>query len=569
MRILILYFLLMPFLANAQSLMQRKNTQKSIFLLKNDSLLPIKTLDKHKIGIILDPKQDLTVFLEFLQKYTRIEIANQENYQKYNFLIICDAQFLKQKKSQKWLYCQFSKQKIARKNHLADAVLLSNSDKLSQEIAAQLVFGGMAANGKLAKKQRKYPKNFGLTTHENGRFGYTVPQEVGMDSTKLYSKIDSLAKLMLDSQVTAGFQLLIARNGKVVFEKSYGFHTYNKTQKVQNDHLYDLASITKIATGLPLAMRLYEEKKLDLDAPISLYLPYLKGSNKDSLTFRNILTHQAGLKAWIPFWKIALEKYKSNKDVFSNKLTTKHTLQVSDTVFLDKNFYDSVFHFIRESELNGTGYRYSDLGLYLLMQAVKNLQNGEFESVLYNDFFRKIGANSLVYNPLKYFDKTKIVATEIDTVFRKRLVWGYVHDEGAALLGGISGHAGLFGNATDLAKLMQLYLNGGNYGGEVFLSKNTLDEFRRYQFYPKNRRALGFDKAPVVWDKESYISNYASSESFGHSGFTGTFTWADPKTGLLLVMLSNRVHPYRSQQNLYRLNIRPALHSVLYEVLLD
>ncbi len=393
------------------------------------------------------------------------------------------------------------------------------------------------------------------------------PKEIGLDSSFIYTKIDSIVNKAIQEKAFPGCQVLAAKNGAVFFYKSYGFHTYDSITPVTDTSIYDFASVTKITGPLPAIMKLYEEDKLNLDTPFCTYWTDFKHSNKKNITLREILAHQAQLLPWIPFWKMAYKKNrKVKRNAFKSKTSEKHPIEIAQNMFLHKKYLRKIYKSIKKSTLlEEKKYKYSGLSFFLYPELIKRLTGIDYETYLAENFYKPLGTN-LSYNPLRKFEKSIIVPTEYDSIFRKQQIQGYVHDESAAMLGGVSGNAGLFGTALDLAKIMQMYLNGGTYGGKRLLSDSTIKEFTRCQFPEnENRRGLGFDK-PLLNNKENGSTAIdASNKSFGHAGFTGTFCWADPKNGILFVFMSNRVYPTRNNSKLYQLNIRPSIHQVLYD----
>ena len=324
-------------------------------------------------------------------------------------------------------------------------------------------------------------------------------------------------------------------------------------------------------TILLLLMKMVEKKLVDLDAPISEYLPVLCRSNKKKLTLRRILAHQAGIEPYIVFWQDALDKHgKFKKKTFQNKRSKNYPIQISDSLFLHKKYRKKMVKAIKKSQvtnLSEAEYRYSGLVFLLLPELIENVLKSDFEQQLKINIYDKLGLTHLGYKPLLRYPLKQIVPTENDTFFRHCLVQGFVHDEAAAMLNSKSCNAGLFSNAKDLATLFQMLMNKGKKEGKSVLGETVIQEFTSYQ-YPelKNRRGLGFDKPLLEYDKElAYVAESASPSSFGHSGFTGTFVWADPQENILIVFLSNRVYPSRNQRNLYRLNIRPQIHQACYD----
>ena len=448
-------------------------------------------------------------------------------------------------------------------------LLVPSADSLSQSLAAQVIFGGCAANGRL---QTDFPpffkQNDGFDTQPT-RLGFGPPALVGLDAQLLDDSIRAIVEEGIRAQAFPGAQVLVAKDGIVVFHQTYGYETYDSLQAVRPDDLYDFASVTKVTSTLPALMRLYGEGKFDLDAPLKQYLPFFKKSDKADVTYRQFLAHNGRLKPSIVYWSQAKKKDGSwKRRSFRDHYSRRYPIQVTDSLFLFKNYKRQIYKGIRDLPLNEkSGYVYSDLSFILYPKVVERLTGEPLEAYLKETFYRPLGAFTLTYNPLNSFSKGRIVPTERDTFFRKIQLQGTVHDETAAMLGGVSGHAGLFGTAGDLAKLAQMYLNGGEYGGERFISEAAVQEFTRCQYCPEgNRRGLGFDKPLIEYDPvKSYVAQSANSESFGHSGYTGTFFWADPKCNLMVIFLSNRVYPDRSHNGISNLNIRPRVQQVVYD----
>jgi CubicO group peptidase (beta-lactamase class C family) len=396
---------------------------------------------------------------------------------------------------------------------------------------------------------------------------YTAPEAVGIGSAELLI-IDSLVQSAIAQKAIPGAQVLVAKDENIIYHKAFGHHTYDGQQAVALHDLYDLASITKIAGALPLLMQLYEEGKFDLDATLGTYLPYYRRGNKKDITFREILAHQAGLEPWIPYWQDAFRKSGKRKRRYLNtQASKKYSVQVGDQLYLNPKFYKRIHKAIRRSETGEKKYLYSGLVFYLFPEIIEKITGEDYNTLLRSRLYDPLGAGTLTYFPQK-FDKSRIVPTEYDSVFRKQQIHGAVHDEGAALMPGSSSNAGLFSNANDLAKLMQMYANLGVYGGRRYLKEETLREFSRCQYCAEgNRRGLGFDRPPATPSNNGNTARSASPVSFGHSGFTGTFTWADPEHNLVYVFLSNRVYPTRENNKLFRLNTRTNILQAVYDAL--
>jgi beta-glucosidase-like glycosyl hydrolase/CubicO group peptidase (beta-lactamase class C family) len=442
----------------------------------------------------------------------------------------------------------------------------------TQELAAQALFGATGVQGRLpVTVNDRYRQGAGLLTESLGRFKYTRPEEVGIDSRMLTAKLDSIVNQGLTAKAYPGASVLVARDGKVIFEKTYGYQTYEGRQPVTKDDLYDLASVTKVSTSVPALMKLQDEGKFRLDMTLGELYPRFRRSNKADLKLIDILTHQSGLKAWIPFWRYCVDSTTGGwkRRTFSTEPSKRYPIQVADRLFLHRRYERTIFRQIRNSPVNPKqGYVYSDLSYYLYPKVIRRLTGQPWEEFLKTNFYEPLGAGTLTYNARRYFPLSRIVPTEYDSLFRKNLIHGRVHDEGAAMLDGISGHAGLFGTANDLAKLMQMYLNYGTYGGKRYIQETTLKQWTGYPFPVEvnARRGIGFDKPDR---KKPGLSGppSASPLSFGHSGFTGTFVWMDPEQQLLYVFLSNRVYPTRENGKISQLNIRTQFGEMIYEAI--
>ncbi|MBN1822010.1 MAG: serine hydrolase [Prolixibacteraceae bacterium] len=586
----------------------RKLVENSLTVLANDHVLPLNRLDTLRIAVIKIGGDTISAFQEMLGNYTKTEnfyvsknVSLEEleklktNLQAYNLIIsgihginmfpanqygITKAQqdafnlLLENKKSVFVFFGNAYALKYFKNIEKAEGLVLAYEDsKLTQELSAQLIFGAVSASGRLPVTINKYFKEGqGIPVEKNGRFKYTIPEEVAINSELLNYKIDSIANLGLDSAAYPGCQVLIALDGKIIFHKCYGYLTYDKLIPVRKDHIYDWASVTKITGPLPALMKLNSAGKFDLDLPLSKYWPDFIGSNKENISIRDILAHQGRMQAWIAYWQSALRKNgKLRTRIFKKNPNDKYTFRISSELYMNSQYQKTMFDQIRDSELlDKKEYVYSGLSFYLFPTIIQNLTQTDYETYLKKNFYRPLGAYTITYNPYKYFPIENMVPTEYDDYFRHELIQGFVHDEGAAMMNGVSGNAGLFGTANDLAKLMQMYLQKGEYAGKRYIPEKTVNEFIRCQFPENdNRRSLGFDK-PYIDNykndlKDAYPAVDASPNSFGHSGFTGTFTWADPDNKLLFIFFSNRVHPTRENQKLYDLNIRPAMHQVIYD----
>jgi beta-glucosidase-like glycosyl hydrolase/CubicO group peptidase (beta-lactamase class C family) len=454
----------------------------------------------------------------------------------------------------------------------AEAVVVAYQEsRNAQEKVAELIFGGFDAKGNLpVTVSQKYSYGQGLATQGGARLRFGGPEDVEMDP-RLEARVDSVMAQALAAHATPGAQVLIARRGTVVLRKSYGTQTYAEAGKtarpVQDTDIYDLASLTKVAAALPALMKLQDEGKFSPDKTLGDYFPELRKTNKANLKLRDVLTHQARLQAWIPFWKSYVRKNGKLKWWYVRRDSSAlFPLQIAHHEWARRDLHRRIMKAIGKSPLNAKpGYVYSDLSFYLYPALVERLSGKPFEQYLQENFYRPLGATTLGFNPTRRFPLSRLVPTEYDSLFRRQLLHGTVDDEGAALLGGISGHAGLFGSATDLAKLVQLYANGGRYGGQQFIKEATLAEYTRCQFCPQNRRALGFDKPSTP--PAGNTAHDASPGSFGHSGFTGTYFWVDPQYELTYIFLSNRVNPTRRNNKLSDLNVRTQIQQLAIDAI--
>ncbi|QYA24842.1 serine hydrolase [Gramella sp. MT6] len=588
--------------------LNRKLAEASLTLLNNDnSLLPLQKLDTLRIASVSIGASKSTKFQKSLKLYADVENFQLEREAKasdlvdlkrklkdYNLVIIGLHDFSIRPRNEIKLsqevedfiseYSQMNNTIISLfKNpyvinkleniEKSDALIVAYQDsEITQEVTAQLIFGGIGASGKLpVTVGDKFKAGDGLDLKTNLRFKYTVPEDAGMNSKKLGTAIDSLMHQAIEAKATPGGVVLVAKDQKVVFHKAYGLHKYSDTIIVEKTDLYDLASVSKITTALPALMKLYDEGKFDLEAGIEDYLPYFRNSNKLDIPFRQILAHQARFKPWIPYWKTTLRDNGSFKwRTFKKDSSARFPVKVSDELWLHRKYKQKIYKAIKKSPLEEEAkYKYSGLLFYLLPEIVERITGEDFVEYINENFYDKLGATTVTYNPSEKFELDRIVPTESDFNFRNEEIHGNVHDEGAIMMGGVSANAGLFANANDLAKLMQMYLNMGEYGGVRYIDESTLKEFTKTQFPENdNHRGLAFDKPYLEYKGEdSNTAKDASADSFGHTGFTGTMVWMDPQEDLLYIFLSNRVQPTRENTRLYKLNTRTQIQQALYDAI--
>lgn len=438
-------------------------------------------------------------------------------------------------------------------------------------IVPQMIFGAASARGILPVAYGEVPSGTAINTRDLDRLAYSFPEDAGIDGQTL-DRISKIANEAISSGSTPGCYVLVAKGGKVVYDHSFGHLTYEQKNPVTDETIYDLASLTKVAATLQAVMFMEERGLIDIYKKLSVYLPELRGTNKKNITIIDALTHQSGLAPFVPLWPLTLEGPALKPMYYSSQQNISYPLQIAPTLFGSPILKDSVWSWITYSKMlekptrTSYPYRYSDLGFMMFKQLAERGLNQPLEDFLQQNFYEPLGAYSLGYTPLSRFPSAMIAPTELDTLFRGGLLIGTVHDERAAMLGGVSGHAGLFGTANDLSKLGQMLLQEGTYGGLQYYKPETIRRFTAKQF-ASSRRGLGWDK-PVLGEWNSPTSRFASPKTFGHTGFTGTCLWVDPEFDLVYVFLSNRVFPARSDK-LIQTNIRSRIQDVIYEAIFN
>ncbi len=451
-----------------------------------------------------------------------------------------------------------------------DALSLGYQNSVeAQEKMAQAIFGGIGFSGKIPVSTNHFDIKTGIRTSPI-RMSYVDLLELNINPIMI-SKIDSIVEDAIEKEAMPGCQVLIAKSGKIFHNQSYGYHTYKKEVKVKNSDVYDLASITKIAATLPVLMQMVDDKEISLDDKLDSYLALHDSINKNPLIIREILAHQSGLQSWIPFYKETLVHdsvsglVQLRDTLYSKNKSQKYPHHVADSIYLHFSYTDTIMEKIYNSDLlDQKKYCYSDLGYYMLKQIIESIYKEELNYIVDSIFYKKLGMENLGYLPIERINKSRIIPTEEDFEFRGQVLKGYVHDMGAAMQGGVGGHAGLFSNANDLAKLMQLYLQEGEYAEERYIEKRTLHKFTKCQ-YPNNdnRRGAGFDKPALEGQEGGPACEGISYKSFGHSGFTGTLAWADPENEIVYIFLSNRIHPDASNTKLLDMNVRTDIMQVI------
>jgi beta-glucosidase-like glycosyl hydrolase/CubicO group peptidase (beta-lactamase class C family) len=610
--------------------LQRKLIENSLIIADNKkSLLPLQELDTLRIGAIAIGNAISKDFRQSLQLYTQVDTFLYKDTSpaerdalfrfagQYNLLIVSlhtdDMRAGRQFGISDSLIriidslCEnytviidlfanpYILKRFCRAENASAIVVSHENIRAVQQLSAQLIFGAFPGHGGLpVTLSDKYGAGSGINTRGLGRLRYGLPMDCGI-RPEIDNKVDSIIHDAISREAMPGCQVLAAKDGVVFLNRAYGNPSYKDEQSVRTDDLYDIASVTKIVATVPALMKLYEEEKLELDKPLSWYLPFLDHTNKKHITVKNILLHKAGLASWIPYYIQTLEPVFPSQPLYSAALSPAYPYKISTTQYLNKytrwknnyfapdvteefpypvakglyacaGIHDSIISAIIVSALDRKPeYKYSDLGFILFYKMIESVSGMPFEDYLRQSFYRQLGMSSMCFNPLNHFPSERIMPTEDDQVFRKQLIRGTVHDPTAALMGGMSGHAGLFSNATDLAKIMQMYLNKGTYAGEKYFNPETIETFTsRQKGESNNRRGLGFDKPETDRSKPGPSCQSASPESFGHTGFTGTLVWADPSCDVIYIFLSNRTYPDAANNKLVELNVRTKIQQEIY-----
>jgi beta-glucosidase-like glycosyl hydrolase/CubicO group peptidase (beta-lactamase class C family) len=569
--------------------------ESAITVLKNtNSILPVKELENQKIAYVKMGDATNSAFISTLKKYAEVTEVSDRSldslqlklkvfttvivgyhksnvaFKNYDFTAeeLLRLAFLTKNNNVilDVFASPYSLLPITNFDNLKGLVVSYQNSDIAQEVSAELIFGAISSKGTLPVTiAADFIANSGLKTEKLNILGFTAPENVGMNPVIL-SKIDGIAQKAINGRMVPGMQVLVARKGKVVFQKSYGAHTYEGDVKVSNTDLYDVASLTKILSTLPNAMLQYDAKKINMETRLDSMLPIFKNSNKRDIRFKELLSHYALLQPWIPFYKTTIDKKGNPLGAYYRKaMEVPFSTKVADSLFLRDDYHDTIMKIIADSKLlPQKGYKYSDFTFIILKEYLEKLTGKKLDVLSSENFYKPLGANNTLYNPLQKININRIAPTEIDTYFRHQIIQGYVHDMGAAMEGGIGGHAGIFSNSMDVAKIMQLYLQKGNYGNRQYFSKKTFDDFNTCYFCAEgNRRGVGFDKPQL--GNSGPTCGCASMTSFGHTGFTGTMAWADPETEIVYIFLSNRTYPSDSVNKLSKENIREDIQKIIYD----
>lgn len=575
--------------------------ENAITVVKNNfHLMGIKKLENKKIAYVKFGDADSDPFLAELNKFTKVTQVNgkdivtlKRKLSDYNLVIIGHhksnespwkpykftnqellwlAEIAKQRTSNTILSVfakPYALEDVASFKSVDGIVVAYQNSDFAQRKTAQLIFGAIPAKGILpVTAHPDFPVNTSIQLESLKRLGYSLPESVGMSSTKL-AEVSRLVNDGLDSLMYPGAQVLIARKGKVIYNEGFGKPTYESTEKITPDHIYDLASITKILATLPLVMKMEEKGDIALNNTFQQLVPEYSDTELKNVTVLKALSHYGRLPAWIAFYVSTLDKdRRPSKDFYRNERSEGFSFKVSDNLYLTDAYQDSIYNRIGRQRLKSNRYRYSDVAYFVMKKYIEETYRTPMDQ-LANDFlYKPIGAFNTSFNPLNKFPRNKVVPSEVDKYFRYQIVHGYVHDMGAAMQGGVGGHAGLFSNANDVAKIMQMYLQDGFYGGTRFLDSRTVKKFNTCYFCDKNvRRGVGFDK-PQLKEKGP-TCGCVSRKSFGHSGFTGTYTWADPDEEIVYVFLSNRTYPTASNTLLVKSGLRTRIQRAIYDAIID
>ena len=473
---------------------------------------------------------------------------------------------------------------LFRINNSVKGLLIGYQDEVpAVNAVVKVLLGEATSHGTLPVSTSKFSCGDGIVTVVSGKNNNgspVLPMTASPDQTEQgtpmavssmkerYSRrLDSVARMGIKNGCYPGCQIVVMKDGQMVYDKCFGNFTYGGGHVVKPDDLYDIASCTKVFASTLAIMKLYDDGLIDLNKTLADFFPYLKNNAHGKLKLIELMTHQAGLKAWVPFYVTTVDEDGPMEAYYSNVIDETHTVRVAENLYLVNGYEDRIFDSVSKTALGKKKYLYSDMGFYYIPRIVKQLTNKNIEEYLNEKYYYPMNLSHICYKPLTHFTREQIAPTENDTVFRKQLVWGDVHDQAAAMFGGVAGHAGLFSNARDLAALMQMLLNEGVYNGKRYLKAETVRYFTSapYASSNDNRRGIGFDKLPIGKKGTFTPSKSGSMKGYGHTGFTGTFVWADPENKTVIVFLSNRVYPNAEPNKLVKSGIRSMLHDIVYQ----
>ncbi|SEC17056.1 beta-glucosidase [Maribacter dokdonensis] len=575
--------------------------ENAITVVKNKlDLLSIKNLDNKKIAYVKMGNSDNEAFVQGLKNYAEVTVIEASDIttlktrlKEFNLIIVghhmnnespwksykfsnSELEWLQEianERTSNLILCVFAKpyalSDIDSFNNIDAVVMAYQNSDIAQEKTAEILFGAVGATGKLpVTAHEEFPVHAGVEVKSLSRLGYSIPERVGMSSQGL-KRIDELMHDGLDSLMFPGAQVLVARKGKVIYQKGFGKPTYDSKENITNDYIYDLASLTKILATLPMVMKMEEEGRIGLNNTFEELVPNYSNTEIKNVTVLKALSHYGRLPAWIPFYIRTLDDNKKpSSEFYRNSPLPGFSTKVYDNLYLTDAYQDSIYNRIGRQDLKSNRYRYSDVPYYVMKKVIEDSYGQRLDYLTNNFLYQRIGANHTTYNPLEKFDKNSIVPSEEDDYYRYGTVQGYVHDMGAAMQAGVGGHAGLFSNANDIAKIMQMYLQDGYYGGTKFFDSRTVKKFNTCYFCENNvRRGVGFDKPQL--QHSGPTCGCVSRKSFGHSGFTGTYTWADPEEEIVYVFLSNRTYPSASNTLLVKSGLRTRIQQAIYDSILN
>ncbi|WP_340157047.1 glycoside hydrolase family 3 N-terminal domain-containing protein [uncultured Maribacter sp.] len=575
--------------------------ENAITVVKNKlDLLSIKNLDNKKIAYVKMGNSYNEAFVQGLKNYAEVTVIEASDIttlktrlKEFNLIIVghhmnnespwksykfsnSELKWLQEianERTSNLILCVFAKpyalSDIDSFNNIDAVVMAYQNSDIAQEKTAEILFGAVGATGKLpVTAHEEFPVHTGVEVKSLSRLGYSIPERVGMSSQGL-KRIDELMHDGLDSLMFPGAQVLVARKGKVIYQKGFGKPTYDSKENITNDYIYDLASLTKILATLPMVMKMEEEGRIGLNNTFEELVPNYSNTEIKNVTVLKALSHYGRLPAWIPFYIRTLDDNKKpSSEFYRNSPLPGFSTKVYDNLYLTDAYQDSIYNRIGRQDLKSNRYRYSDVPYYVMKKVIEDSYGQRLDHLTNNFLYQRIGANHTTYNPLEKFDKNSIVPSEEDDYYRYGTVQGYVHDMGAAMQAGVGGHAGLFSNANDIAKIMQMYLQDGYYGGTKFFDSRTVKKFNTCYFCENNvRRGVGFDKPQL--QHSGPTCGCVSRKSFGHSGFTGTYTWADPEEEIVYVFLSNRTYPSASNTLLVKSGLRTRIQQAIYDSILN
>lgn len=587
--------------------LKTKLYEQSVTLVKQENLeIPLKDLNNKKIAVLSLGTDAVTPFQNRIGSYLNVEniiagktIGPSQQTKIKNKLSLYDCVIISlhdlniyqnknyglSKDQLDLIFTLNSQNKVILVNfgspyalkffeNVPNIVQAYEEDDICQDVTAQSIMGANAFRGTLPVTVTPgFTYRHGIMTPELGRLKFGIPERVGINSDSLL-QIEEIVEEMIKEKAAPGCQIMAIKDGQVVYQKAFGHHTFNKKRKVQLDHIYDVASVTKVLATTISLMKVEEKGKIRIDGKIDDYLPEIDTCNKGDLVIQDILAHHAKLPGWIAFYESTQkEKTKNSKEkildekYYRESYSDSFSIEVIKGLYLRTDYRDSIYSRIYACGLRDSDkYKYSDLGFYLFHQVIERMSGKKLDQFTKEEFYDQLNLSNTCFNAIKFHPENRIVPSEDDSYFRNKIVQGYVHDMGAAMLGGVSGHAGLFSNAQDLGVLMQMLLNGGHYGGKQILDPYLIRKYT--QRHPKStRRGLGFDMKELDKNKTLNMSELASDSAFGHLGFTGTVVSADPETNLVYVFLSNRTFPTMNNPKFSKNEYRPRIQSVFYEAM--